>query len=160
MTIKCSLTILALLALAGCSTVPERTPVTSSTFRSDTLYFENNAKGQKAAQEVLTVFQRRQKVVVVDQKLPRASYPVPLSRQLPQYPYDMRQQKREGTVLVDFIVDETGRVIDAVVVARTNKGFNAEALKAVRSWTFVPAKRDGICVRSDLGVPIMFSLPH
>jgi len=57
----------------------------------------------------------------------------------PAYPPQARRAGHTGTVLVEFTVDTNGRVISAV--AKSSSGWpalDAEAVRAVRRWTFPP----------------------
>ncbi|PTX91477.1 TonB family protein [Opitutus sp. ER46] len=82
----------------------------------------------------------------------------PLTRMPPRYPAAMRRYGFEGTVTVDFVVSESGKVERATVRSSTNPAFNRPALAAVREWTFRPAERAGKAVKSRIRVPIQFTL--
>lgn len=57
----------------------------------------------------------------------------------PRYPLDARRRGQEGTVVVEFTVDASGRVIAAETKqASPWDSLNREALRAVRSWKFPP----------------------
>jgi protein TonB len=85
--------------------------------------------------------------------------PVVVSRVLPVYPALARAQGLEGQVLLEVIVDREGRVENDVRVVRSDPGFDAAALAAVRRWRFVPGHdQDGSPVRVRLRVPIRFQL--
>lgn len=57
----------------------------------------------------------------------------------PRYPMDARRRGQEGTVVVEFTVDASGRVIAAEAKqASPWDSLNREALRAVRSWMFPP----------------------
>lgn len=62
----------------------------------------------------------------------------------PEYPSEARAAGVEGFVVVRYDVTREGRVINAEVVAASPPGtFDAAALRAVTSWVFKPAVRDG-----------------
>jgi TonB family protein len=75
----------------------------------------------------------------------------------PQYPYELRQKKIEGTVSVLFIVDETGRVVNPRIETSPNPGFERPVLEAVRQWRFEAAVRGGKKVAARMRVPLRFS---
>ena len=152
---KSLLLLLPLAVLTSCSNVADSKPVK---FRGDVLYFENTERGREAARKTLNIHGRKQEVQVVNQEIPAMQFPHALSQARPLYPLAMHQQHVEGEVTVDFIIDEFGSVFDAVVVETDNPGLNDEALNAVRKWRFRPAQREGVNCRSDLEVPIIFSL--
>jgi len=76
----------------------------------------------------------------------------------PAYPHSMKVAGVTGTVWVEFVVDENGRVHDVRVVKTTNEGFNDATLTAVATWRFEAGKRKGLPVRFRMTIPIVFSL--
>jgi protein TonB len=76
----------------------------------------------------------------------------------PQYPQSMKISGATGTVWVDFVVDENGRVHDVRVIKSTNSGFDDATLLAVAKWRFEPGKRKGIPVKFRMAVPVVFNL--
>lgn len=75
------------------------------------------------------------------------------------YPPDALRDRLEGTVGLSVVVDETGAVVDARVVAPAGHGFDEAALAAVRKFTFEPARRNGTPVRSTLQLAYEFHVP-
>lgn len=61
-----------------------------------------------------------------------------------------------GTVYVIFVVDQRGRVENAIVQSATDPIFEPPALAAVKQWKFEPGKRNGQPVRFRMRVPITF----
>jgi protein TonB len=80
------------------------------------------------------------------------------ARPAPDYPFAARQAGQEGEVLVDFLVDEQGRVGSARVVRSSDRIFEEPALRAVRNWRFEPGRRDGRVVAFRMTVPLVFRL--
>jgi protein TonB len=76
----------------------------------------------------------------------------------PVYPNDVKLEGRGGEVLIEFVVDETGGVLDARVVKSTDSRFEAATLKAVTRWRFEPGKVKGRAVRFRMVAPVVFSL--
>lgn len=76
----------------------------------------------------------------------------------PEYPYSLRMANIEGEVLVDFIVDEAGRVTSPRVVRSSTPGFEDATLRAIAKWRFEPGKRKGGAVRFRMTIPIVFSI--
>jgi TonB family protein len=76
----------------------------------------------------------------------------------PEYPPLARQMHVSGTVILSVLVTETGQVGDVKVLrgAGGNMGLNQAAASAVRKWTFVPAYKDGVPVRTWFTIPIPF----
>lgn len=143
------------LTLVSCSTPPlESLPP----LRSDVLYFEDHPQSRKVAETVTDLFGGRQKVAIVHQKLPPMIQPSPLTRFAPEFPEEFRLRHLSGEVMVEFIIDENGRVIEAAAIRSTYPELSGPAVEAVRKWTFLPAKREGHPVRTVLQNPIYFTL--
>jgi len=66
-----------------------------------------------------------------------------VSRKEPNYDEESRRAHVQGTVVLYVIVDVTGRASEVVVFRSLNPGLDANAVKAVRQWRFVPAQKNG-----------------
>jgi periplasmic protein TonB len=86
-------------------------------------------------------------------QIPEAKYRID-----PQYPFEMRRAGVTGEVLVDFIVDTNGNVINAYAVKSSQREFEANAVLAVSKWKFKPGRRGGRNVNTHMQVPIVFTL--
>ncbi len=64
----------------------------------------------------------------------------------------------EGQVVVQFVVDERGHVIDPVVLRTPNPLLTEAALKAVTESRFTPGQQRGRPVRVRYAVPVTFTL--
>ncbi|NUP10469.1 MAG: TonB family protein [Polyangiaceae bacterium] len=89
-----------------------------------------------------------------------------LTRVEPEYPaarladeHHSEAPLPELDVEVEVTLDEAGRVTSARVLASGGKDFDEEALKAVRTFTFAPAIKDGKPVASRFHVPLHFEPP-
>ena len=69
--------------------------------------------------------------------------PVARVRQAPTYPYDMRRAGINGTVVVEFIINTEGDVIQTQVVKSSHREFEMPALQAVQKWKFKPGRKGG-----------------
>jgi protein TonB len=76
----------------------------------------------------------------------------------PQYPYALKASGITGNVMVEFTVDETGRVLNPHVLSSSHPEFEAPSLRAVQTWRFEPGKHLGKVVRFRMSVPIQFSI--
>jgi TonB family protein len=78
----------------------------------------------------------------------------------PVYPGAARSLGREGSVIINILISETGDVIQTAVIAgdRGPLGFDRAAENAVRKWKFSPAEKDGVPVRVWKSVTIGFKL--
>lgn len=74
------------------------------------------------------------------------------------YPELARRVGIEGTVFVQFIVDENGHVVDPVCLREPGGGTCEEALRAVRASEFTPGKQRGKAVNVRFSLPIRFRL--
>ena len=84
--------------------------------------------------------------------------PVAISRSAPRYPEVARKARVQGTVLVEAIIDEAGRVVDARVLDDIGMGCGQAALDAIRSWRYEPATLNGRTVSVYLEVRVSFHL--
>jgi protein TonB len=84
--------------------------------------------------------------------------PQPRFRTPPIYPFDMRRQGIEGEVMVDFLVDAEGNVLNAHAAGSSHREFDSAAVQAVAKWKFRPGRKDGQNVTTHMQVPIVFSL--
>ena len=75
------------------------------------------------------------------------------------YPADARAEGVEGQVVVQFVVDEEGGVVDPVVLRSPDDRLAEAALAAVRQARFRPGQQRGEPVRVRFAVPITFRLP-
>jgi len=80
------------------------------------------------------------------------------SQPAPVYPYEAKNGDRNGEVVVEFTVDETGQVLNPRVVRSTDAVFESPTLRAVAKWRFEPGRKDGRVVRFRMAVPVQFSL--
>ena len=76
----------------------------------------------------------------------------------PEYPEYARRAGVEGTVVVRFVVDERGRVVDPVVARSPNDLLSQAALDAVREIRFTPGQQRGRPVKVRFAVPVTFRL--
>jgi protein TonB len=76
----------------------------------------------------------------------------------PVYPLDAKVKSESGEVMVAFVVDESGRVLNARVVSSTDPVFEEPTLRAIEQWRFTPGTVHGRPVRFRMSVPVAFSL--
>jgi TonB family protein len=84
----------------------------------------------------------------------------PLEQAKPLYPFAMLRSGLQGEVVVQFMVNPSGRVQEAAIVRSNNPAFDQPALDAVRQWRFQPATRNGQPVESHHQVPVIFAVNH
>jgi TonB family protein len=77
----------------------------------------------------------------------------------PEYPASARDAKIEGTVVVDTVIDEQGRVRNPTVAESSgNADLDRSAVDTVAQWTFQPATLDGKPVEVYYTLTIRFAL--
>jgi TonB family protein len=81
-----------------------------------------------------------------------------LSTAIPEYPKAAYETGREGTVVLELLIDAEGRVIDARVTKSIAK-FDRAALACVSQWRFIPAQRRGRPVPAKATALVIFKRP-
>ncbi|UCG79339.1 MAG: energy transducer TonB [Nitrospirota bacterium] len=76
----------------------------------------------------------------------------------PSYPLFARKTGKEGRVVLNLYIDESGELVDVRVIEGAGNGFDDSALKAVKMSTYLPARKNGRPVRSRTNLPIRFVL--
>jgi len=86
--------------------------------------------------------------------------PEVLSGPLPVYPELLRQAGVQGEVLLEAVVDTTGRVLapSIVIIAATHPGFVAAARQALLATLFRPAMVGGRAVQTRVRIPYAFAI--
>lgn len=74
------------------------------------------------------------------------------------YPEEARKAGVEGRVVVQFIVNEEGTVVDPVIVKGIGSGCDEAAIEAVRNAKFEPGLQDNTPVAVQYSLPIVFRL--
>jgi|SRR5579884_730000 len=82
-----------------------------------------------------------------------------LNNPIPPYPAAARKLKLQGTVIVRVLVNPQGKP-EVVQLAKSSGAslLDGAALKAVKDWSFVPAREGGNAVSAWVDVPIRFRL--
>ncbi len=86
------------------------------------------------------------------------SPPVLVRQTRPDFSGEAFRQKAEGTVLVEILIDTSGRVVRAQVLRSPNPLLDAAALQCVYEWIFRPAIKSGRPVASIAHAPVTFNL--
>jgi protein TonB len=85
------------------------------------------------------------------------SPPRPIKITRPQYPQEAFVKKIEGTVVVEILIDSTGRVVRARVIQSVPL-LDAAALQTVYQWIFEPAIKRGRPVPTIAHAPVAFRI--
>lgn len=75
-----------------------------------------------------------------------------------RYPQKALENKIEGSVLVEFQVDDRGKVIDASVIKGLGYGCDEEALRLIKNADFAKTRKQGVRVKSNFKTKIHFQL--
>jgi TonB family protein len=75
----------------------------------------------------------------------------------PQYPQEAFVKKIEGVVLVEMLIDNSGRVAGARVL-KSVPLLDAAALQTVKQWVFAPAMKRGRPVATIAHAPVTFRI--
>ncbi len=82
-----------------------------------------------------------------------------LGNEPPKYPLAARRRGMAGRVVIEAVVDRSGRIATAAVaVSSGHRLLDRTALRAVRNWAFQPATRGGRAVGATISIPITFKL--
>jgi protein TonB len=74
--------------------------------------------------------------------------PVALQRKLPIYSLQARQMRLAGTVVMNVLVNEYGKVDQVVLVSGVSGAdVNDSAMRAATNWTYRPATKEGVPVK-------------
>ncbi len=76
------------------------------------------------------------------------------------YPEEAKQKGIEGRVIVQFIVDKNGNVVNPTIVRGIGAGADEVALEAVRQARFEPGMQRGRAVDVEFSVPVIFRLDN
>jgi protein TonB len=82
--------------------------------------------------------------------------PVVIRRVQPVYPKLAITARMNGTVIVECIIDKSGRVREAHVVRSTSTMFEQSALEAVQQWQFAPGSLHGNAVDTIFDLTVTF----
>ena len=88
----------------------------------------------------------------------KATNPELIEGEKPAYPECARNKGIEGTVVVEALVDENGKVFAADVVESVDPALDAATVIAVQDWKFACATVDGKPVMKVVRIPVEFNL--
>src|SRR6266540_3201609 len=75
------------------------------------------------------------------------------------YPPSALAERRHADVILTVTVDADGHVSKVDIASSGGDDLDEAAIVAVRQWTFVPAKRNGVPVPSRIRIPFHFAPP-
>lgn len=83
--------------------------------------------------------------------------PRPIKITRPQYPQEAFVKKIEGTVVLEILIDASGRVVSARVL-HSIPALNEAAIQTVKQWVFAPAMKHGRPVATIAQAPVGFRI--
>lgn len=89
---------------------------------------------------------------------PNFERPRPTVAPIAEYTDDARRSHIRGSVLLSFIVTETGAVTDIRVLRHLAGGLDDQSVKTVKQWRFVPAMVDGEPVPDRIRTAMSFNI--
>jgi periplasmic protein TonB len=84
--------------------------------------------------------------------------PVAIYRPDPEYSEEARKAKIQGTVVLEVVVDESGRVRNPKILQSLGLGLEEQAIKTILTWKFKPAMKGGKPVAVSILVHTLFRL--
>lgn len=76
----------------------------------------------------------------------------------PVYPAEAKEKKIEGTVILEAVVDEGGKVSSLKTISSPDPLLTEAATKAVKQWEYEPFLKDGRCKKVVFTATVTFSL--
>jgi TonB family protein len=76
----------------------------------------------------------------------------------PEYPKEARKSKKEGIVVLWVVIGSDGFPSEVSIARSIDPNLDKAAMDAVRSWKFVPAKKDRKPVATMVNVEVSFRL--
>ncbi|WP_081963819.1 M56 family metallopeptidase [Porphyromonas cangingivalis] len=76
-----------------------------------------------------------------------------------KYPKEAVDKNIQGRVIISFVVDEQGNVVEPQVARKVHPLLDEEALRVVSLLKYNPGKVDGKAVRCRMNIPIRFAIP-
>ena len=89
---------------------------------------------------------------------PGLTPPTVVSKPEPSYTAEAREQKIQGTVMLKLEIDRKGAAQNIHVERSLDAGLDAQAVKAVSTWRFGPARKNGKPVRCAATILVNFRL--
>lgn len=102
--------------------------------------------------------EEEEEIFIVVEQMPELIGGLAAVQQHITYPEMAIKAGIEGRVVVQFIVDKEGNVLDPFVMRGIGGGCDEEAIKAVKKIKFIPGKQRGMPVSVRYSLPVVFRL--
>jgi TonB family protein len=84
--------------------------------------------------------------------------PVPISTPEPEFSERARNDKFQGSVLLEVVVDKAGTVSRLRIVRALGENLDLQAVEKVKTWRFRPAMRNGEPIAVAMDIEVSFNL--
>ncbi|HYP08272.1 MAG TPA: energy transducer TonB [Bryobacteraceae bacterium] len=84
--------------------------------------------------------------------------PRPIYKPDPRYTDEAREAKISGSVLVSLVIEADGTTSDIVLKRGLHPGLDENAVAAVKTWKFEPARKNGVPVAVVANIEVHFRL--
>jgi bla regulator protein blaR1 len=84
--------------------------------------------------------------------------PILVEQITPEYPEELKNAKVTGKVVVEIVIDKSGKVTDAKILKSDDSRFNKSTVDAVLNWKYKPATLKGKPISTQWTVNINFRL--
>ncbi len=111
-----------------------------------------------APKETAKVVDEEPEVFVVVEQMPELVGGIGAIQSCVNYPEIARKAGLEGRVVVQFVVDEKGKVLSPSVARSVGGGLDEEAVRCVTQANFKPGMQRGKPVRVQFAIPVTFKL--
>jgi protein TonB len=102
--------------------------------------------------------EKEEEIFVIVEQMPELIGGIEALQKNITYPEIAKIAGIEGRVIVKFIIDEQGRVVNPQVIRGIGGGCDEEAVKAVKKITFIPGRQRGIPVKVSYTLPVVFKI--
>jgi len=99
-----------------------------------------------------------EEIFVVVEKMPELIGGIESIMDKIEYPELARRTGIEGRIVVQFVIDEKGNVVNPQIVRGIGGGCDEEAIEAVKQAKFTPGMQRGKPVKVQFSIPITFNL--
>jgi periplasmic protein TonB len=84
--------------------------------------------------------------------------PRPRKQAPPIYPLDAKRRGLSGYVVIGFVIDERGRIINEKILQSSDPIFEKPTLTAVSTWEYTPPMKDGKAVKTRFKMRIPYNI--
>jgi TonB family protein len=142
--------------LAGCST--PTTPAEPEVVRSDAFY----AESPRLARQAKRIWDARHPnnyLILVGSADERDYINAVVTKYVPPvFPAGLAAEGIEGYVVVEGVLDSSGKLVEVIVIQSSDRRFEDAAREAFKQWTFQPKRYKGVPIMSVVSQRLEFEL--